>query len=166
MSQPTRPGFRADIQGMRAVAVFAVVLWHAGLSWMPGGYVGVDVFFVISGFLMTSILVSEARREGHIRLRAFFARRARRLLPAAVTALLGTAVLTVLTLPMTRWSDIGGDIAASAAYVLNWRMAAESVDYLATETAPSPLQHYWSLAVEEQFYLVWPVLIALVLLLI
>ena len=164
MSQPAgrRAGFRQDIEGLRAVSVLAVVLWHAGLPWLPGGYVGVDVFFVISGFLMTTILVTELERDGTIKLAAFYARRARRLLPAALTALVGTAILTLTLLPSHRWPDIGRDIAASAAYVVNWTLAGGSVDYLAQDAPPSPLQHFWSLAVEEQFYIVWPVLLLLV----
>ncbi|WP_256842000.1 acyltransferase family protein [Ornithinimicrobium cryptoxanthini] len=157
-----RAGFRQDIEGLRAVSVLAVVLWHAGLPWLPGGYVGVDVFFVISGFLMTTILVTELERDGTIKLAAFYARRARRLLPAALAALLGTAILSLTLLPSHRWPDIGRDIAASAAYVVNWTLAGGSVDYLAQDQAPSPLQHFWSLAVEEQFYIVWPVLLLLV----
>ncbi|GAA1149429.1 acyltransferase family protein [Ornithinicoccus hortensis] len=154
-----RSRFRKDIEGLRAISVLAVLLWHAGLPWLPGGYVGVDVFFVISGYLMTTILVGEAEREGTIALSRFYARRARRLLPAALSALLGTALLTLTLLPSGRWGQIGADIVASAAYVVNWTLAGGSVDYLAQEEAPSPLQHFWSLAVEEQFYLVWPLLL-------
>lgn len=155
--------FRADIEGLRAISVLAVLLWHAGIPWLAGGYVGVDVFFVISGFLMTRILVGEAERSGRISLSGFYARRARRLLPAALAALLGTVVLTVLFLPLHRWASIGGDLVASAVYLINWHLAADSVDYLAQESAPSPVQHYWSLAVEEQFYLVWPLLLVIAL---
>src|SRR5699024_1175083 len=96
---PVPRHFRADIEGMRAVAVLGVMLWHAGVSWLPGGFTGVDVFFVVSGFLMTSLLLDEARSRGRVDVGRFYARRARRLLPAALTALLGTAVLTLLFLP-------------------------------------------------------------------
>ena len=155
--------FRADIEGMRAISVLGVMLWHAGLPIFPGGFTGVDVFFVVSGFLMTSLLLEESRTTGRVRLGRFYARRGRRLLPAALTALVGTALLTVLVLPRTRWYDVGGDILASATYLINWRLANRSVDYMDLERAPSPVQHYWSLAVEEQFYLLWPILILLLL---
>ena len=156
---PVPRDFRADIEGMRAIAVLGVLLWHAGVMALPGGFTGVDVFFVVSGFLMSALLLEEARARGRIDLGRFYARRARRLLPAALSALVGTAVLTVAFLPRARWAEIGGDLIASATYLVNWRLAGRSVDYLDVERAPSPLQHYWSLAVEEQFYLVWPVLL-------
>ncbi|WP_192498655.1 acyltransferase family protein [Ornithinimicrobium pratense] len=161
---PVPRHFRADIEGLRAVAVLGVLLWHAGVAWFPGGFTGVDVFFVVSGFLMSSLLLEEARERGRIDIGRFYARRARRLLPAALTALVGTAVLTLLLLPRSRWAEIGGDLLASATFLVNWRMASRSVDYLDLERAPSPLQHYWSLAVEEQFYLIWPILLLLILL--
>ncbi len=158
-------GFRADIQGLRAVAVLTVVLWHAHPDLVPGGFIGVDVFFVISGLLMTQVLVTQIDRDGHVDLPGFYARRARRLLPAAVVALVGAAAVTVAVIPSTRWLEVGKDITASALYVVNWRMASSSVDYLAHEGLPSPVQHYWSLSVEEQYYLVWPVLLGLLALL-
>ncbi len=161
---PVPRHFRADIEGLRAVAVLGVLLWHAGVAWLPGGFAGVDVFFVVSGFLMSSLLLEEARERGRIDVGRFYARRARRLLPAALTALVGTGVLTLLLLPRSRWAEIGGDLLASATFLVNWRMASRSVDYLDLERAPSPLQHYWSLAVEEQFYLVWPILLLGILL--
>ncbi|WP_151523745.1 acyltransferase family protein [Serinicoccus kebangsaanensis] len=160
---PVPRDFRADIEGMRAVAVLGVMLWHAGVGLLPGGFVGVDVFFVVSGFLMTSLLLEEGRARGRIDLGRFYARRARRLLPAALAALAGTAVLTVLFLPRGRWSEVGADLLASALYVVNWRMAWRSVDYLDVERAPSLLQHYWSLSVEEQFYLLWPLILLAIL---
>ncbi|KUG51990.1 hypothetical protein AVL62_08665 [Serinicoccus chungangensis] len=153
---------RADIQTLRAVAVVLVLLWHAGLPGLTGGYVGVDVFLVVSGFLMTRILLVEIREQGRLDLPRFWLRRARRLLPAAAVAVLGVALITVALLPSTRWRDIAGDIGASAVYLVNWRLADRSVDYLVADAAPSPLQHFWSLGVEEQFYLVWPVVLALV----
>jgi peptidoglycan/LPS O-acetylase OafA/YrhL len=157
-----RSGFRPDVEGLRAVAVGLVVLYHAGVSRLPGGFVGVDVFFVISGFLITGLLIKELERMGTISLSRFYARRAKRLLPAAATVLLATTALTALVLPQIRWRDTGGDIVSAALYVVNWRLAGRSVDYLAEDTAPSPVQHFWSLAVEEQYYLVWPLLLILV----
>jgi peptidoglycan/LPS O-acetylase OafA/YrhL len=155
----TRSSFRPDIEGLRAIAVLAVLAWHAGLPIVSGGFVGVDVFFVISGYLMTNLLVRELEQSGRIDLPYFYARRARRLLPAALAALVGVALLTVAFLPRTRWIPIGWDIVSSALYVVNWRFAERSVDYLAQGMAASPVEHFWSLAVEEQFYLFWPVLL-------
>jgi len=157
-----RSGFRPDVEGLRAVAIGLVVLYHAGVSRLPGGFVGVDVFFVISGFLITGLLIKELERTGTISLSRFYARRAKRLLPAAATVLLATTALTALVLPQIRWRDTGGDIVSAALYVVNWRLAGRSVDYLAEDTAPSPVEHFWSLAVEEQYYLVWPLLLILV----
>jgi len=155
----THPRFRADIQGLRAVAVLLVLAYHAGVPWLSGGYTGVDVFFVISGFLITGLIVREVQQTGRLSLPHFYARRIKRLLPATSVVFVAVAALTVLVLPVTRWRDIAGDIVASAVYLVNWRLADRSVDYLAADAAPSPLQHFWSLAVEEQFYIVWPLLI-------
>ncbi|KWX24811.1 hypothetical protein AFM11_09175 [Mycolicibacterium wolinskyi] len=160
-SSPQAPaGYRPDVEGLRAVAVLLVMLTHAGLPWTDGGFVGVDVFFVISGFLITRMLVNEARTSGRLRMRRFYARRARRLLPAAAVVLVASAVLTWAFLPQNRWVSTGHDIMASAVYAINWRLAAESVNYLRADSAPSIVQHYWSLAVEEQFYILWPCLMA------
>ncbi len=153
---------RPDIQTLRAIAVLLVLLWHAGVPGVSGGYVGVDVFFVLSGFLMTQILLNELIERNRVDLPRFYLRRARRLFPAAAVAVLGTTIITLAFLPITRWRDIAVDILASAFYVVNWRLAERSVDYLAAESTPSPVQHFWSLAVEEQFYLVWPLLLAVV----
>ncbi|MGW4382339.1 acyltransferase family protein [Kitasatospora sp. NPDC004531] len=158
-----KSAFRPDIEGLRAVAVLLVLVFHAAPTLLPGGFVGVDVFFVISGFLITSLLVHEISRSGRISLGAFYARRAKRLLPAACLTLLAAAALTYVFLPITQRSTFGGDILAAALYFVNWRLADRSVDYLAADVMPSPVQHFWSLAVEEQFYLIWPVLIVLAL---
>ena len=155
----TRTGFRPDIQALRAVAILAVVLNHLWPNRLSGGYVGVDVFFVISGFLITSHLVREASSTGRIRLASFYARRVRRLLPAALLVLAVSAVGTFLFLPYPRWIRAGEEIMASAGYVENWFLAAKSVDYSALNDQATVAQHYWSLSVEEQFYLVWPLLL-------
>lgn len=155
-------GFRPDIEGLRAIAVLSVLVYHLSSSWLPGGFAGVDIFFVISGFLITSHLVKEWEKNQRISLSRFYARRMIRLLPAATLALIGTLVATILFMPRYLWQQVGTDVAASAAYIVNWVFAARSVDYLAEDSAPSPVQHFWSLAVEEQYYLIWPLLIILV----
>lgn len=150
-------GFRRDIQGLRAVAVSLVVIFHVWPHSLTGGFAGVDVFFVISGYLITAHLLAKPPRTGRD-LGQFWARRIRRLLPAALTVLAVTAVASRVLAPSTQWAGTAKEIIASALYVQNWRLAGSSVDYLAEDNAPSPVQHYWSLSVEEQFYLVWPLL--------
>lgn len=155
-----RTRFRPEIQALRAIAVLAVVVYHLWPTRLPGGYVGVDVFFVISGFLITAHLLREAERHSRIDLPAFYARRARRLLPAALVVLLATAIGTVVVLPVQNWPQVAREIVAATLYVENWVLASDSVDYLAQNAnIASPVQHYWSLSVEEQFYLVWPLLV-------
>jgi peptidoglycan/LPS O-acetylase OafA/YrhL len=160
----TPPGserrFRPEVQGLRAVAVLLVLVYHLNPALLPGGYVGVDVFFVISGFLITSLLYREATEHGRVSIRGFYVRRVRRLLPAATVVLLGTGVLSFFVLPITRLTDTAWQLAASAFYVENLYLARQAVDYLASDTPPSPVQHFWSLSVEEQFYVVWPLLFA------
>ncbi|MHA7220013.1 acyltransferase family protein [Arthrobacter sp. MDT1-48-3] len=156
-----RPGNpqRRDIQALRALAVALVVANHLWPGLIAGGYVGVDVFFVISGYLITKHLLGELGRTNRIRLGQFYARRAKRLLPAAlVVALLSLLVATVY-LPADRLLSIGRETIAATLYVENWSLAAQSVDYSAQNNQASTVQHYWSLSVEEQFYLVWPLLL-------
>ena len=154
-------GFRADIEGLRGVAVLAVVAYHAGLGGVGGGFVGVDVFYVLSGFLITGLLWDELQRTGRFRFGEFYARRARRLLPAAVVVLVVTVAAASVWLSPLQARVVAQDAVAAAFYMANYRFAAQRTDYLA-ETSPSPLQHYWSLGVEEQFYLLWPVLVLVV----
>jgi peptidoglycan/LPS O-acetylase OafA/YrhL len=153
-----RTGRRADIEGLRGVAVLLVVAFHAGLAPFAGGFVGVDVFFVISGFLITGLLVDELRAEGSVSLVGFYARRIRRLLPLACLVLLAIAVaFRPLLAPIDRPSLIH-DLRAAALWGANWHFAASSTNYMGTADQ-SPVLHYWSLSVEEQFYVVWPLLV-------
>uniref|UniRef100_UPI0018EA26A1 acyltransferase family protein n=1 Tax=Kineosporia sp. A_224 TaxID=1962180 RepID=UPI0018EA26A1 len=151
-----RVAFRPDVEGLRGLAVLLVVLYHAGLPWLPGGFVGVDVFFVVSGYVITSLLVAEVRDHAGVGLAGFYARRCRRILPAAGLVLVATCALGALLLPPLARVDLARDVLASALYGGNWHFVAEQTDYLRAGGDPSPVLHYWSLGVEEQFYLVWP----------
>jgi peptidoglycan/LPS O-acetylase OafA/YrhL len=151
--------FRPEIQGLRAVAVLLVVLFHLWPNRLPGGFVGVDVFFVISGYLITAHMYREAATTGTLSLRRFWARRIRRLLPASLLVLAISAAAAVLFLPATVWMMTARQIAASALYVQNWALAEDAVDYMAKDNVPTLAQHYWSLSVEEQFYVFWPLLV-------
>ena len=157
----TRPSwaFRPDVEGLRAVAIAAVVGYHVGLPLFGGGFVGVDVFFVISGFLITGLLVQEATSTGRVSLTRFWARRARRLLPAATLVLGLVALVSWFVIPEIDHGTTGLDVTAAALYVANMRFAGQATDYLASDAAPSPVLHFWSLGVEEQFYVVWPLLV-------
>jgi peptidoglycan/LPS O-acetylase OafA/YrhL len=149
---------REEIQALRAVAVLLVVLFHLWPGAVPGGFVGVDVFFAISGFLITGLLLRDVQVLGTVSLPAFWARRARRLLPAPLLVVLLCAAATVAFVPLTAWDQFFTEFRASTAYVQNWHLASASVDYFAANDAPSPVRHFWSLSAEEQFYLVWPLL--------
>jgi len=153
---------RDDIQGLRAVAVLLVVLGHAGVSFMKGGYVGVDVFFVLSGFLITGILLNGAAKRGYVSLSEFYVRRARRILPAAVLTLVVTDIAAFYLLNLVRAREAVVDSIWAGLFAANIDFA-RSTDYFSSEQPPSPIQHFWSLSVEEQFYLVWPGLLAVVL---
>lgn len=153
---PTRPAPRRDIQGLRTVAVGLVIIYHIWPSVMPGGFVGVDVFFVISGFLIVGSLVREIEATGRIALWSFYAKRIRRLLPAASLVLVVTLAGTVLLLPQSRWQSISFDVVMAALQVQNWNQAFGSGSYEGATALVSPVQHYWSLAVEEQFYIFIP----------
>ena len=155
-----RDRFRGDIEGLRAVAVTAVVAFHAGIGFVSGGFVGVDVFFVLSGFLITGLLVDELARTGRISLTHFYARRVRRLLPLAALVLATTAAATQVLVPAIDRAGVAVDLAAAALGVANWRFALEATQYMA-DTDKSPVLHFWSLGVEEQFYVVWPLLLVL-----
>ena len=147
--------FRADIEGLRAVAVLAVVLFHAAVPGLGGGFVGVDVFFVISGFLITGLLWREVSSTGSVRLRSFYGARARRLLPASAAVGVVTMAASAILLPPLQARPAISDGIASALYVSNYQFVLRGVDYFAMHVTASPFLHYWSLGVEEQFYLVW-----------
>ena len=153
--------FRPDLEGLRAVAVVLVLLYHARVPGFSGGYVGVDVFFVLSGYLITGLIIRELRGTGRLSLTTFYARRARRLLPAAALVLIVTMAVSAIVLPPLRVSDVAGDTMAAALYASNIRFALQATDYLGSTLPPSPDLHFWSLGVEEQFYLFWPALLAL-----
>ncbi len=163
-SPPSRPGLRGDIQGLRAIAVLTVVAAHAELG-LDGGYVGVDVFFVISGFLISQLLFREVERTGSVSIAGFYARRARRILPAATLVTLVTLAGSVLWTSTVQAYQVVHDAVWATFFAANIHFAAREVDYFALNEPPSPLQHYWSLSVEEQFYLVWPLLLLAALLL-
>jgi peptidoglycan/LPS O-acetylase OafA/YrhL len=159
-----RSGFRRDIQGLRAVAILAVVGYHAGVPGMGGGYVGVDVFFVISGFLITGLIHDEVARSGSLSFAGFYSRRARRLLPSAILVIVATVAASAAVLSPLRAAAVLRDGVASALYSANYRFAAEATNYLSPSNAASPFLHFWSLGVEEQFYLIWPALLVLAVL--
>ena len=144
------------------MAVVLVLLYHASVPGMTGGYVGVDVFFVLSGFLITGLLLREVGRTGTISLTSFYARRARRLLPASALVLVATVIASAMFMPPLRVPDVATDAASAALYVSNIHFALQATDYLQAELAPSPILHFWSLSVEEQFYLFWPAIVLLV----
>jgi peptidoglycan/LPS O-acetylase OafA/YrhL len=147
-----------EIQGLRCWAVLLVTVFHLWPSVLPGGFIGVDVFFVISGFLITGLLIREAEREGRISLLAFYARRILRLLPMATLIIL-LALAALPLMPAYRWDETWRHALAATLYAENWWLAHLAVDYLGADELPSPLQHYWSLSIEEQFYFFWPLLI-------
>jgi peptidoglycan/LPS O-acetylase OafA/YrhL len=162
IAEPKPPRrFLPEVQSLRAVAVLLVVAYHLEPRMVPGGFVGVDVFFAISGFLITGHLLREVRRTGRIDLPGFWAARVRRILPAAFAVILAVLAATLAFLPTTQWKTVGTAALASAFSVENWVLAANAVDYLAAEEEPTALQHFWSLGVEEQFYLFWPLLVLL-----
>ncbi len=154
--------YRPDVEGLRAVAVALAVLYHADLLHMHGGYVGVDVFFVISGFVITGMLLRERATTGRTGLADFYGRRARRILPASTLVLVATVLMSYAWLGFLRGDAIASDAKAAVLYVANFHFIANGTNYINSQQPPSPLQNYWSLAVEEQFYLIFPTLFILV----
>ncbi|MEM7273460.1 MAG: acyltransferase family protein [Actinomycetota bacterium] len=156
---PVEWSHRPALDGTRALAVYLVLAFHAGVTAFEGGFIGVDVFFVLSGYLMTNVLLAEADRTGTIRLRRFYARRARRLLPAAVVTIIATAALLLLVVPLAERLRLIDDAQASLLYVANWEYVLSATDYFASEDAASPFLHFWSLSLEEQYYVFFPLLL-------
>ncbi len=152
---PMMPG----LDGVRAVAVIAVVLYHLEVGWLPAGFLGVDVFFVVSGFLITSLLVADIRRFGRFDVKRFWVRRARRLFPALILLLLGVVAFTAVMMP-DEVRGLRGDVFAAFGYVTNWALIYSDTSYFEAMARPPLLRHLWSLAVEEQFYLLWPLAVA------
>ncbi|HET8971505.1 MAG TPA: acyltransferase family protein [Candidatus Nanopelagicales bacterium] len=149
--------YAPGLDGVRAIAVLAVLLFHGDVSWLQGGFLGVDIFFVLSGFLITSLLLKELRLTDRVDFRRFYLHRARRLLPALGVVLVGAAVLA-LTIAPDAAERLRGDIVASMFYVTNWWYVVHDLSYFEAIGRPPLLQHLWTLAIEEQFYLIWPLI--------
>ncbi len=161
-SPPGDRAFRPDVEGLRAVAVLLVVLYHAGLSWLPGGYVGVDVFFVISGYVITGVLLRERSSTGNTSPLGFYARRVRRILPAATLVLITTVIAAHVVVGAVLAAQTADDAKWAAVFLANFHFANIGANYLSAQLPPSPLQNFWTLAVEEQFYLVFPTMFLLI----
>jgi peptidoglycan/LPS O-acetylase OafA/YrhL len=146
------------LDGLRALSVSAVLLYHADVTWMPGGFLGVDVFFAISGYLITSLLLAEYRNRGDVNIGQFYLRRARRLLPALFLVLAAVSLFSIIFLP-DEVRALRGDVVAALTYATNWWQIVQDQSYVAAQGRPPLLRHLWSLAVEEQFYLVWPLIL-------
>ena len=157
----SRVPYLPGLDGMQALAVVAVMVYHANVDWLPGGFLGVEVFFVISGYLITLLLISERERTYRISLRQFWLRRARRLLPALFTMMALVTAWTAAFRP-DALGQLRGDVVAGFFYVSNWYQIWVGLGYTAAGDF-APLRHLWSLAVEEQFYVVWPVVMILLL---
>ena len=157
----TRHGFahQPALDGLRAVAVSVVVLYHLDYEMFQGGYLGVDTFFVLSGYLITSLLINEQQRHGQIAVGTFWSRRFKRLLPAVVLLILGVAAYAELVADSTRLATLRADSLATLGYVANWRLIVAKASYFELWSEASPLRHMWSLAIEEQFYVLWPVVV-------
>lgn len=150
------------LDGLRAVAVLSVVGYHYGMFGLSGGFLGVDLFFVLSGFLITSLLIAEADSTGRVNLKAFWVRRFKRLMPAAIVTITAVAVWAAFEVDAMQLSSIRADLLATLGYVANWRFIYSGQSYFEQFSLASPVRHAWSLAIEEQFYVVWPVLFAVI----
>ncbi|TGV03468.1 acyltransferase, partial [Mesorhizobium sp. M00.F.Ca.ET.186.01.1.1] len=152
--------YMPGIDGLRALAVLAVIIYHLNYNWAPGGLLGVGIFFVLSGYLITDLLIAQWSRNGRLDMKDFWLRRARRLLPALLLLLVAVVASVALFSP-EQMGRLRGDVWAALFYVSNWWLVFSEVSYFEKFGPPSPLGHLWSLAVEEQFYLIWPLLVAL-----
>ena len=156
-------GYEPSLDGIRAIAVLAVLCFHNGFGWATGGFLGVSTFFTLSGFLITTLMLTEHSRRGRVRLGEFWSRRFRRLMPASLLTLGGIVVFAATVATADQLRALRGDIFATLAYVANWRFIAVDRSYAELFSAPSPVQHFWSLAIEEQFYIAFPLLVVGVL---
>jgi len=152
-------GYRPELDGIRALAVVSVLLYHGTVWWASGGFLGVDLFFVLSGYLITTLLLIEQARSGTVALRAFWGRRLRRLLPALLVVLAWVGVYAAVFADPAQVDTLRGDAIASLFYVANWRFVFSGASYFEQFLAPSPLRHMWSLAIEEQWYIFWPIIV-------
>ncbi|MEL7207392.1 MAG: acyltransferase, partial [Actinomycetota bacterium] len=148
------------LDGMRGLGLLAVMAYHTDPSWIPGGVFALTMFFALSGFLITSLLLVEREKRGGIALKSFWARRARRLLPAALVALAGIVAYGAFLADASQLQRLRGDVLTALAYVFNWRLVITDSGYSTAFESPSPVQHFWSLAIEEQLYLFLPVVVA------
>lgn len=160
--QETHSYWRSDITGLRALAVLPVLIFHAWPGLLPGGFVGVDVFFVISGYLISGILFRQLQRTGHIDFADFYAKRIRRIIPNLLCVLLFTATIGWFFLTSSEYYELGKQIYSSAFFYQNFRLLKDLGDYFAADASLQPLLHLWSLAIEEQFYIIFPLVCALV----
>jgi peptidoglycan/LPS O-acetylase OafA/YrhL len=160
VSSPVRQHYRTHLDGLRTVAVYLVVAYHAGLGLLSGGFIGVDIFFVLSGFLVTGILLRDLGSSGRIQLQQFYSRRGRRILPASIVVLVVTAVVYSVVATPAESAGAAGGFRAAFVYIANWHFIREATDYFAVNVNRNPVLHFWSLAVEEQFYLLWPMVLA------
>ena len=158
MSQP-RIAYQPALDGLRALAVAGVIAYHLGYPSARGGFLGVDAFFVLSGFLISSLLLAERSDTGHVSLRGFWTRRARRLLPALFVMLTAVCLYAAVAVPDIQLGTLRGDAFAAIFYVSNWHAISAGQSYFSLFAAPLPLTHLWSLAIEEQFYLAWPLIV-------
>jgi peptidoglycan/LPS O-acetylase OafA/YrhL len=154
-------GFRLDLEGVRALAILLVLLSHAKVPGFKAGFIGIDIFFVLSGFLITGLLFTEFKKTGTVSLKNFYAKRARRLLPLATTVLVFISICSFILYSLADQIQVGKEVVAASLYFVNWLFAFQGIDYFNQEFL-SPVQHYWSLSVEEQFYLVWPGIIIVI----